>query len=178
MRVRRFATAILIALLFLVPIVYVIVISLESSGQFLAHPLVPLVPPSVGNFGSAWQQGNLGPEVVNTIIYSISAAAISTALSLLIAFPVARRLIRWASPVFAVVRDRALPALTHHPPLYRVTLPTPLRQPDRVHLAARGAGSALRRDPADRLYLFYSDRTGTRPPGWTGPVTPSISLLS
>jgi raffinose/stachyose/melibiose transport system permease protein len=99
-RVRRLATGILIALLFLLPIVYVVMISLESSGQFLAHPLVPPVPPSVGNFGSAWQQGDLGPQVVNTIIYSISAAAISTALSLLIAFPVARRLVRWSSPIF------------------------------------------------------------------------------
>jgi raffinose/stachyose/melibiose transport system permease protein len=99
-RARRLATGILIALLFLIPVVYVIMISLESPGQFLAHPLVPPVPPSTGNFGSAWQQGDLGPEVVNTIIYSMAAAGISTALSLLIAFPVARRLIRWASPVF------------------------------------------------------------------------------
>ena len=80
-RVRRLATGILNALLFLLPIVYVVMISLESSGQFLAHPLVPPVPPSVGNFGSAAQQGDLGPQVVNTIIYSISAAAISTALT-------------------------------------------------------------------------------------------------
>jgi raffinose/stachyose/melibiose transport system permease protein len=99
-RMRRLATGILIALLFLVPILYVVMISLESSQQFLAHPLVPPVPPSFANFGSAWQQGDLGPEIVNTIIYSLSAAAISTALSLLIAFPVARRLVRWHSPLF------------------------------------------------------------------------------
>ena len=35
------ATGILIVLLFLVPIVYVIMISLESFGQFLAHPRAP-----------------------------------------------------------------------------------------------------------------------------------------
>jgi raffinose/stachyose/melibiose transport system permease protein len=99
-RLRRLATGILIALLFLLPILYVVLISLESSGQFLAHPLVPPVPPSVGNYGSAWQQGDLGPEVVNTIIYSVFAAGISTILSLLIAFPVARHLVRWHSPIF------------------------------------------------------------------------------
>jgi raffinose/stachyose/melibiose transport system permease protein len=100
-RVWRLTTAILIALLFLVPIVYVVMISLESPKQFLDHPLVPPVPPSVQNFSSAYQQGDLGVEVLNTIIYSVSAAAISTGLSLLIAFPIARKLIRWSSWVFA-----------------------------------------------------------------------------
>jgi raffinose/stachyose/melibiose transport system permease protein len=99
-RTLRLATGILIALLFLVPMLYVVMISLESSQQFLAHPMVPPVPPTLENFSSAWQQGDLGPQIVNTIIYSLSAAAISTALSLLIAFPVARRLIRWHSPLF------------------------------------------------------------------------------
>lgn len=100
LRVRRIATGILIALLFLVPIVYVIMISLQSPQQNAAHPFVPPVPPTVGNFGTAWTQGDLGPEIINTIIYSVGAAGISTALSLLIAFPIARRLIRWSSPVF------------------------------------------------------------------------------
>jgi raffinose/stachyose/melibiose transport system permease protein len=99
-RVRRWATGILIALLFLVPILYVVEISLESSQQFLSHPLVPPIPPSFGNFSAAWQQADLGPQIVNTIIYSLSAAAISTALSLLIAFPVARRLVRGSSTIF------------------------------------------------------------------------------
>lgn len=98
--VRRTATGVLIALLFLIPMLYVVMISLESPHQFLSNPLVPPVPPSLGNFSAAWQQGNLGPEIVNTIIYSLSAAVISTALSLAVAFPVARRLIRWHSPLF------------------------------------------------------------------------------
>jgi raffinose/stachyose/melibiose transport system permease protein len=100
LRVRRLATGVLIALIFLVPIVYVIMISFESPAQFGTHPMVPPVPPSVGNFGSAWQQGDLGPEIVNTIIYAVAAAGISTVLSLLIAFPVARRLLRWSSSLY------------------------------------------------------------------------------
>jgi raffinose/stachyose/melibiose transport system permease protein len=98
--VRRFATGVLIALLFLVPIVYVIMISLESAQQFGAHPLQPPVPPHFGNFGTAWTQGDLGPELINTTIYAVAAAGISTALSLLIAFPIARRLVRWSSSLY------------------------------------------------------------------------------
>ena len=100
-RLVRVTVAVLIGLLFLIPILYVVMIGIESPQQFLTHPLVPPVPPTAQNFSSAYQQGDLGPEVVNTAIYSVSAAAISTGLSLLIAFPIARRLIRWSSPLYS-----------------------------------------------------------------------------
>jgi raffinose/stachyose/melibiose transport system permease protein len=98
--VSRASSAVLIGLLFLIPLAYVVMISLESPGHFLDHPLVPPLSPSFSNFSAAWQQGDLGPEVVNTVIYSVSAAAISTVLSILIAFPVARALVRWSSGLY------------------------------------------------------------------------------
>lgn len=102
-RVLRATSAVLIALLFVIPILYVVMISIESSGHFLARPLVPPLSPSFQNFSSAWQQGDLGPEVVNTIVYAVSAAAISTVLSLFIAFPIARRLVRWSSGLYRFI---------------------------------------------------------------------------
>ena len=69
----------------------------------MARPLVPPLSPSFQNFSSAWQQGDLGPEVVNTIVYAVSAAAISTVLSLFIAFPIARRLVRWSSGLYRFI---------------------------------------------------------------------------
>ena len=99
-RVARLTTGILIGLLFLIPMLYMLMIALESPAHFLVKPLLPQLLPSVQNFGSAWQQGDLGPEIVNTIIYSVSAAGISTALSLLIVFPISRTLIRLASPLY------------------------------------------------------------------------------
>ena len=98
--VARLTGGILIALLFLIPMLYVVMISLESPGHFLVEPLAPPLRPSVGNFQSAWVQGDLGPQIVNTIIYSVSAAGISTGLSLLIAFPISRTLIRWSSSLY------------------------------------------------------------------------------
>lgn len=100
-RLVRLTVAVLIGLLFIIPILYVVMIGIESPHQFLTHPLVPPFPPTAQNFSSAYQQGDLGPEVVNTAIYSVSAAALSTGLSLLIAFPIARRLIRWSSPLYS-----------------------------------------------------------------------------
>src|SRR6202012_2377127 len=95
-RMSRLSTGILIGLLFLIPLLYVLMISLEQSSQFISNPLKPSASPAFSNFSQAWSQGDLGPQLLNTIVYSVAAAFISTALSLLIAFPVARTLVRWS----------------------------------------------------------------------------------
>lgn len=98
--VWRFATAVLIGLLFVFPILYIVMISLESSGHFIASPLLPPTSPALGNFSAAWQQGDLGPQLINTVLYSVVGAGVSTALSVLIAYPVARKLLTWSSPLY------------------------------------------------------------------------------
>lgn len=103
-RMSRITTGLLITLLFGVPLVYVLMISFETPTQFIQHPL-SLAKATTSNYPNAWTQGDLGPELINTIVYSVFAAAISTALSLLIAFPVARRLIRtyrWVYMMFVI----------------------------------------------------------------------------
>jgi len=90
----RLSFALLVALLFLLPVLYVVMIAVESPNHFLDHPLAIPTKLDFSNFSQAWSQGDLGPELINTVIYSVSAAAITTVLSLLIAFPVARRLVR------------------------------------------------------------------------------------
>ena len=95
-RVRAACTGVLIALLFLIPILYVIMIALEPPSRFLENPLAPSSRRCLISV-PAWQQADLGPEVANTVLYSVTAAAISTILGVLIAFPIARSLIRHAS---------------------------------------------------------------------------------
>lgn len=99
-RTWRITIGILIALLFAIPVAYVVMISFESQGHFVRSPLAPPTSPTFSNFSAAWTQGDLGPQVLNTILYSVVAAAISVALSLLIAFPVARRLIRGSTFIY------------------------------------------------------------------------------
>ncbi|HTW10862.1 MAG TPA: carbohydrate ABC transporter permease [Acidimicrobiales bacterium] len=99
-RVWRICSAVLIVLLFVIPIAYAVVISIEPPGQYVAHPLAPPTTIDLQNYSSAWQQGDLGPELFNTAIYAVLGAGVSTVLSLMIAFPVARRLVRWATPLY------------------------------------------------------------------------------
>lgn len=102
-RVGRLTGALALILLFLVPVLYVLQIALESPGHFLRAPLVLPTHVDFGNFGRAWRGAHLGLERANTAVYSVVAAAAATALSLLIAFPIARRLGRFASSVSALV---------------------------------------------------------------------------
>lgn len=90
------AMGLLVVILFLAPVLYVVMIAFQSQQHFLVSPNTPghVV---AGNFGAAWNQADLGPELLNTVLYSVAAALLSTLLGLLIAFPIARRLVRGAS---------------------------------------------------------------------------------
>jgi raffinose/stachyose/melibiose transport system permease protein len=108
-RARRYAgwsrllTGLLIVLLFLVPVLYIVMVAFEPSNHFLSEPMTPPAHPAVGNFSQVWKQGDLGPELLNTVLYSVSAAALSTVLSLLIAFPIARRLVAGSNLLYATI---------------------------------------------------------------------------
>jgi raffinose/stachyose/melibiose transport system permease protein len=96
------AMALLIVILFLLPVLYVLMIAFESPAHFLTSPMTP-GSPVIRNFGQAWSGADLGTELINTVIYSVSAAALSTILGLLIAFPIARRLVRGGSALYGLI---------------------------------------------------------------------------
>jgi raffinose/stachyose/melibiose transport system permease protein len=88
--------------LFLAPVLYVVMIAFQTQQHFLVSPNTP-GHPVLGNFGAAWNQADLGPELLNTVLYSVTAAALGTLLGLLIAFPIARRLVRGASGYYVAL---------------------------------------------------------------------------
>lgn len=92
----------LVVILFLLPVLYAVMLAFESPAHFLNSPLT-LGSPDVHNFSGAWSQANLGTELLNTAIYSVVAAALSTVLGLLIAFPIARRLIRGSGALYTLL---------------------------------------------------------------------------
>lgn len=96
------ALGVLIVILFLLPVLYVVMMAFEQPAHFLVSPMTPGTP-ATSNFGKAWSGGDLGVELLNTALYSIAAAALSTFLGLLIAFPIARRLIRGHSALYSTI---------------------------------------------------------------------------
>jgi raffinose/stachyose/melibiose transport system permease protein len=108
-RTRRYSiaskllTGLLIVVLFLLPVLYIVMVALEPSSHFLSDPLSPPTHPQPGNFSAVWSQGDLGVELANTVLYSVVAAALTTVLSLLIAFPIARRLIAGSGALYSTL---------------------------------------------------------------------------
>jgi raffinose/stachyose/melibiose transport system permease protein len=96
------AMGLLVVILFLLPVLYAVMMAFESPAHFLNSPLTP-GSPDVRNFGGAWSGADLGVELANTAIYSVAASALSVALGLLIAFPIARRLIRGHSALYTAL---------------------------------------------------------------------------
>ncbi len=96
------AMGLLVVILFLLPVLYAVMLAFESPTHFLNSPLTP-GSPDVHNFSGAWSQANLGTELLNTAVYSVAAAALSTLLGLLIAFPIARRLIRGSGALYTLL---------------------------------------------------------------------------
>jgi ABC-type glycerol-3-phosphate transport system permease component len=90
----RVVTGLLIAVVFLGPVLYVVLISFETPAHFLTHPMTPPSSADLKNFSQAWTGADLATELINTVIYSVVASVLSTFLALLIAFPLARKLVR------------------------------------------------------------------------------------
>jgi raffinose/stachyose/melibiose transport system permease protein len=93
------AIGVLVVLLFLAPVLYAVMIAFESPSHFLNSPMTP-GSPDLHNFSGAWAGADLGVELLNTVLYSVTASAASTLLGLLIAFPIARRLLRGHSLMY------------------------------------------------------------------------------
>jgi raffinose/stachyose/melibiose transport system permease protein len=97
--VSRICIGVLVTILFVLPILYVLMIAFEAPRHFLVSPLTP-GSVIASNFSQAWSQADLGVQLLNTVLYSVVASALSTFLGLLIAFPIARRLLRGHSLLY------------------------------------------------------------------------------
>lgn len=75
---------------YLFPLFFLLNTALKSNADFFADPIGVVTTPQWGNFADAWVQGNFGAYFLNSVIYTLGAAGIGTAISVLMGFPVAR----------------------------------------------------------------------------------------
>lgn len=85
-----------IVLLYVIPLGYLLMTALRSTADFNRNPVGPPLSLDFGNLATAWSQGNFGTFALNSILYSVVGATLGTFGSLLLAFPIARRYIRWS----------------------------------------------------------------------------------
>jgi raffinose/stachyose/melibiose transport system permease protein len=88
--VLKYLPVLIILLLFVFPLLFLVNTALKSNSEFFNNPVGLVRAPDFGNFLTAWNKGNFGPYMLNSILYTSVAAFLGTVVSLLIGFPVSR----------------------------------------------------------------------------------------
>lgn len=83
--------------LYLFPILYLVNISLKTPIGFIQDPIGITKTFHWQNFVDAWQKGDFGTGLYNSLLYTIVSSIISTVLSLFLAFPIARAYIKYSN---------------------------------------------------------------------------------
>jgi raffinose/stachyose/melibiose transport system permease protein len=94
---RKIVNYLLVAIVlffYLFPLAFLINTSLKTNAEFSANPIGIVMNPHFGNFVSAWSKGNFGAYILNSVLYTGSAALIGTFISLVMGFPVSRGYLR------------------------------------------------------------------------------------
>lgn len=92
-----------LVLTFTVPLLYLVNTALKSFKEYSRNPNGLVQDPQWSNFADAWQQGDFGTYVLNTVLYTVTGAGLVTLLALLIGFPLGRNYIRGARVWYAVI---------------------------------------------------------------------------
>lgn len=87
-------------LVYLVPLGYALITSFKTPQQFLLSPVSLVFKPTISSYISAWQRANFQDYVINSLIYVFFSTVITLFCALLIAFPVARKYIRFSKGMY------------------------------------------------------------------------------
>ncbi len=88
--------------LFLLPVFYLVLVSLRSETGFLGHPFAFPRMLHFMNYVSAWEQASMTSYFLNSIIYAVGGTVLSLLVSAFLAFPIARGYIRGAKVIYQV----------------------------------------------------------------------------
>lgn len=83
-----------IMVIFLLPLAYLVNTALKTPQEYAANPVGLVQSPQWENFPQAWEMGNFGSYILNTVLYTVCGASIGTLIAVLMGFPVARGYIR------------------------------------------------------------------------------------
>jgi len=89
-----YAVVIVVVLLYVFPLLLLVNASLKTPIGFILDPTGLSKTFHWQNYVNAWQQGDFGTTVLNSLLYTVVSSIISTVLSILLVFPVARGYVR------------------------------------------------------------------------------------
>nr|WP_314461120.1 carbohydrate ABC transporter permease [uncultured Clostridium sp.] len=88
--VLLYALLLALALVYLLPLVWMLSVSLKSNREVLTSPFTPPSVLQLGNYIFAWTNGQLGVATLNSVIVCSSALVISLLIGAMAAFAIAR----------------------------------------------------------------------------------------
>jgi raffinose/stachyose/melibiose transport system permease protein len=94
-KVVNYGLLVVVILIYLYPLAFLVNTALKSNGEFFSNPTGVVKAPHLSNFSTAWRQGNFASYVLNSALYTFVAAALGTAMSLMVAFPVSRGYLKY-----------------------------------------------------------------------------------
>lgn len=86
--------------LYLLPLLFLIMISLKSTNGFIVNPLSFPRHLHFQNYVQAWTEGSMGSYFLNSVIYTVGITVLSLLVSLLLAFPIARSYWRFSNMIY------------------------------------------------------------------------------
>lgn len=89
-----YAIVLITVVIYLYPLLYVVNVSLKTSDEFIRTPLSIAKSFELQNYASAWQKANFGTYIFNSILYTAVCTLTSLLITVLIAFPIARKYIK------------------------------------------------------------------------------------
>lgn len=84
----------LLMVVFLFPMAFLLNTALKSNADFIANPVGIVTHPHWSNFWHAWNQGNFGAYILNSVLYTAAGSLIGTFITLLTGFPISRGYIK------------------------------------------------------------------------------------
>ncbi len=87
---------------FLLPILYIVLVSFRSESGFLAHPFAFPSQLHFANYVAAWKGASIGKYFLNSVIYAVFSPALGVLLAVFLAFPVARGYVKGARILYQV----------------------------------------------------------------------------
>lgn len=113
--------SIISAVLFLLPIVYIFLISFKLPRDIFQVPPSIISPITFDNYTSYWEQAHIGSRLINTIVISIGAAVFSMVVGAMAGYGLTRLKLKGARWIAAgILISRAVPPIVLAVPIFLV----------------------------------------------------------
>jgi raffinose/stachyose/melibiose transport system permease protein len=100
--VGLYLALVLIALIYLGPIVMVVNTSLKAKQEFNLNPSSPAAGLHLENYANAWKKANFPLYLKNSLLYAVVATAIYAVTAIFVAFPISRKYVRGHTFLFTL----------------------------------------------------------------------------